>query len=415
MTGLPTIRDGYVAVHPLADGMPPPWAVAWGEDELGAYVESAHASATVRWRWLPPRDSLEDAEDAVGLWLAVVPGEHSVTTFGPEGDDPVVVRSASSDELARAAAAGFFGADRRARPGVLARVAALLRPARASGKRTVAIEQAVVVRLAVATRRDEVAGVACPSWATEFGRDAVGVFATCELAGVVQRMRWIPPGAFLMGSPKSEPERFDDETQHRVVLTSGYWFADTACTQELWRAVTGASPSTARGAQLPVEQVSFDDVQAFLQKANALPKGRGLRLPTEAEWEYACRAGTTTPFSFGATIDAEQVNYDGDYPFAGGKKGLSRGATVPVGSLPPNPWGLYEMHGNVWEWVQDFDGPYDVGEVVDPVGPLQGHLRVFRGGCFVAYAQFCRSAQRNASHPGLRWLCLGFRLARGQD
>ena len=116
-----------------------------------------------------------------------------------------------------------------------------------------------------------------------------------------------------------------------------------------------------------MERVSWNDVQGFLARINELVPGLDLVLPTEAEWEYACRAGTETPFSFGETITPEQVNYNGDYPYAGGKKGLYRQETVPVASLPANPWGLYEMHGNVWEWCADGQRSYTADAVTDPV------------------------------------------------
>jgi formylglycine-generating enzyme required for sulfatase activity len=137
-------------------------------------------------------------------------------------------------------------------------------------------------------------------------------------------------------------------------------------------------------------------------------------LPTEAEWEYSCRAGTTTPFSFGDQITPEQVNYDGNYPYAGGKKGLYREETVPVKDLPCNDWGLYQMHGNVWEWCQDWFGDYDLSVVEDPAGPSEGGSRVLRGGGWIDLGRNVRSAYRLAFAPGDRNGDFGFRLARGQ-
>jgi formylglycine-generating enzyme required for sulfatase activity len=125
--------------------------------------------------------------------------------------------------------------------------------------------------------------------------------------------------------------------------------------------------------------VSWEAVQTFLDRLNALVPGLDAGLPSEAQWEYACRAGTTAPFSFGRNITPEQ-NYDGNYPYAGAEKGLYRERTVAVGSLPPNPWGLYEMHGNVWEWCADWYGPYPDGSQIDPAGPPDGSRRVLRGG-----------------------------------
>jgi hypothetical protein len=159
----------------------------------------------------------------------------------------------------------------------------------------------------------------CPDWATAIGRDPHGLYADLSVQGVTQRFRWIAPGSFLMGSPDSEPERYDDERQHRVTLTRGYWLAETACTQSLWQAVTGSNPGYFKDdPRNPVEQVSWKDVRTFIEALNGLVPRLGARLPTEAEWEYACRAGTETPFSFGDNITPEQVNYVGNYPYAGG-------------------------------------------------------------------------------------------------
>jgi formylglycine-generating enzyme required for sulfatase activity len=253
------------------------------------------------------------------------------------------------------------------------------------------------------------------SWASAWGEDEHGIWTELELRGVVQRLRWLAPGSFLMGSPADEPERYDDEAQHEVVLTRGFWLADTACTQALWQAVMGENPSRFKGADRPVETVSWEDCQRFLERINREVPGLDLRLPAEAEWEYACRAGTKTPFWFGETASTDQVNFDGNYPYAGGAKGHYRQETVPVKSLPANSWGLYEMHGNVWEWCADWFGPYTEGRVVDPQGPETGGDRVLRGGSWRYFARFCRSAYRFWFEPGSRREDFGFRLARGQE
>jgi sulfatase modifying factor 1 len=199
-----------------------------------------------------------------------------------------------------------------------------------------------------------------------------------------------------MGSPPDEPERYEDEVQHEVTLSRGFWLADTACTQAFWQAVTGSNPSGFKDdPRNPVEQVSWDDVQAFIAELERRLPGLPVRLPTEAEWEYACRAGTTTPFSFGENITPELVNYDGNYPYAGGEKGLYRQKTVPVASLPANPWGLYEMHGNVWEWCADWYGDYPTEPQVDPQGPQTGDDRVLRGGSWSYIGGYVRSAYRH--------------------
>jgi formylglycine-generating enzyme len=217
------------------------------------------------------------------------------------------------------------------------------------------------------------------------GEDAVGRYQDIAICGVVQRMRWIAEGEFLMGSPEDEPGRFNDEAQRLVKIENGYWLADSACTQALYRAVTGESPSHFKGSDLPVERVSWRDAQAFVSRLNALLSGAGFRLPSEAEWEYACRAGTTTAYSFGDRVTEEQVNFDGE-------------STVPVKSLPANAWGLHEMHGNVWEWCED---------------KYSDRQRVLRGGGWFACARYCRSAYRLAYEPGDRDFGIGFRLARG--
>ncbi|MGF1578109.1 MAG: formylglycine-generating enzyme family protein [Gemmataceae bacterium] len=222
---------------------------------------------------------------------------------------------------------------------------------------------------------------------------------------------WIPPGKFLMGSPEDEPERFDNEPQHEVTLTKGFWLQTTAVTQKQWEHVMGNNPSHFRESELPVECVSWNDCQEFCQKLTERTD-RPIVLPTEAQWEYACRAGTTSPFWFGKTITTQQVNYHGDYPYDGGPKGQYRDQTVAVKSFLPNGWGLYEMHGNVCEWCQDWHGEYTGEPRIDPQGPTEGPPRVIRGGCWVLVAGRCRSAYRDHVVPGGRYDDLGFRCAQ---
>ena len=219
-----------------------------------------------------------------------------------------------------------------------------------------------------------------------------------------------------MGSPDGELDHQAREgPQHRVTLSEGYWLADSECTQALWKAVTGNNPSHFKNdAQHPVEQVSWDDVQTFLRKLEQLMPGIEAKLPTEAQWEYACRAGTKTPFSFGENISPEQVNYDGNEPYLKGEKGLYRQQTVAVKSLPPNKWGLYEMHGNVWEWCADGLRDYSKEPQRDPEGPLSGGKgahRALRGGSWFDFAGWARSAFRFAYPPGIANHVLGFRLS----
>ncbi|MEF8758727.1 MAG: formylglycine-generating enzyme family protein [Candidatus Accumulibacter sp. UW25] len=248
--------------------------------------------------------------------------------------------------------------------------------------------------------------------ASAWGDDAYGLWIEMEIAGVGQRFRWIEPGEFWMGS-EDEAERYDDEgPRHGVRLTAGFWLADTVCTQALWQAVTGENPSRFTDDPMnPVEQVSWDDVNAFLQRvASSLP-GVSPALPTEAEWEYACRAGSEGPFNLGATISPGQANYDGNHPYAGGEKGEFRGKTVPVKTFPPNAWGLYEMHGNVWEWCADGLREYDSASQVNPRGPEGDAPRVVRGGSWLYDAGRLRSASRNSWPRVYRLVYQGFRFS----
>ena len=223
---------------------------------------------------------------------------------------------------------------------------------------------------------------------------------------------YIPPGTFMMGSPEDEPGRDDDEKRHQVTLTWGYYLQTTLVTQGQWEAVMGNNPSYFKeaGPNAPVEQVSWDDVQVFIRNLNQLEGSDRFRLPTEAEWEYACRAGTETPFWTGRCLGTDQANYDGNYPLAGCPKGEYRKTTTPVKTFPPNPWGLYDMHGNVWEWCNDWFGQYPDGPVTDPTGPSTDSDRVLRGGSWYGGARNCRSTDRGRYSPGYRSAISGFRL-----
>ncbi len=202
---------------------------------------------------------------------------------------------------------------------------------------------------------------------------------------------YIPPGKFWMGSPDDEPKRGDNETMHEVILTQGFYMQTTPVTQLQWEKVMGSNPSNFKGdPRRPVENVSWNDVKAYIDKLHRCNGGHRYRLPTEAEWEYACRAGTTTPFAFGDNITPDQVNYDGNYPYKG-PKGQYRKKITPVEIFEPNAWGLYDMHGNVWEWCQDCYGDYPSGSVEDPTGAESGVYRVLRGGSWNGYAWYCRS------------------------
>ena len=240
---------------------------------------------------------------------------------------------------------------------------------------------------------------------------------------VAQTFRYLPPGEFWMGSPDDEPGRDRDESpRHRVGLTQGFWLADTTCTQALWLAVMGGkNPSHFnRDEQRPVENVTFDDVQTFLVRIQALlPPGCEAVLPTEAQWEYACRAGTDTAFSTGTTIDRSRANFDADVDMLLAPRGEKSYGTVPVKSLPPNAWGLHEMHGNVWEWCDDFGRDYAAtavadGVVLDLAGKRDSYpeaRRAVRGGSWLYHARGARSACRAGHSRNYRDHALGFRLA----
>lgn len=250
-----------------------------------------------------------------------------------------------------------------------------------------------------------------PEWGGELNHDKIGLYLDLAIKGVSQRCRWIPPGTFDMGSPATEKQRYHNEAQHQVTLTQGFWLADTACTQAFWRAVMKENPAYfTDNENNPVEQVSWDDVRKFIKQLNQLVPGLAAKLPSEAQWEYACRAGTVTPFCFGKNITPEQVNYDGNFPYAGGVGGLYRRKTVPVKSLPANAWGLYEMHGNVWEWCEDWYDDYPETPVTDPSGSDTGSARVLRGGSWSNHGWRTRSANRGWYTPVNLDNYIGFRL-----
>jgi formylglycine-generating enzyme required for sulfatase activity len=223
---------------------------------------------------------------------------------------------------------------------------------------------------------------------------------------------WIKPGNFVMGSPKEEKLREDNETQHKVTLTKGFYMGVYTVTQEQWQEVMGNNPSFFKGEKnLPVEQVSWNDCQEFVKKLREKDKDKkAYRLPTESEWEYSCRAGTKTPFHFGETISTDQANYNGNFTYGDGKKGVYRKKTTPVDSFPANAWGLHDMHGNVWQWCQDRYGDYPQKDVVDPQGPEKGELRVLRGGSWYFTPEYCRSACRLRNEPAFRLSDFGLRV-----
>jgi uncharacterized protein (TIGR02996 family) len=246
-----------------------------------------------------------------------------------------------------------------------------------------------------------------------FGANAVGM-----------HFAWIPPGVFLMGSPESEQGRILTETQHRVRLTKGLWLGAYPVTQAQWQAVMGYNPSRFQGGDLPVEQVSWEHCQEFCAALTQRDGGK-YALPTEAEWEYACRAGTTTPFYFGESLNPTQANCRGGCPYESEEKTpLPLGSTTQVRSYRPNAWGLFDMHGNVWEWCVDcYDRDYydknadHAREIRDPVNHINDEQssRVLRGGSFLCSAEDCRAANRRWNRVSNRVLDEGLRVALRLD
>ena len=247
--------------------------------------------------------------------------------------------------------------------------------------------------------------------AVSSGQSAAPSGRTYIVPSINYKMVYIPPGTFMMGSPSNEPKRDSDERQHKVTLTKGFYMGATEVTQGQWKNIIGNNPSSFKGDSLPVEKVSWNDCQEFIRKLNRQEGTDKYRLPTEAEWEYACRAGTTTPFFTGNCISTDQANYDGDHPMPGCSKGRYRKKTLNVASFSPNAWGLYDMHGNVWEWCQDwYEKRYPSGNITDTEGPSSGLARVLRGGSWSGGARVLRSADRLRNGPDFRYDHIGFRV-----
>jgi formylglycine-generating enzyme len=218
----------------------------------------------------------------------------------------------------------------------------------------------------------------------------------------------ITAGTFIMGSPKSEFDRSDYEIQHKVTLNAFRMsrYEITFDQFDAFCVATGRKKPDDSGwgrGKLPVINVNWFEAVAFAE-------WMGCRLPTEAEWEYACRAGTTTPFSTGENLTTEQANYNGNFPYHNFPKGVHREKTLPAGSFQPNAWGLYDMHGNVWEWVADWYENYSAEAQVNPTGPASGAYKVYRGGGWNLIAQFCRSAKRRYFAPERSFNYIGFRI-----
>ena len=226
--------------------------------------------------------------------------------------------------------------------------------------------------------------------------------------GLELQLNPIQAGRFLMGSPDDEPQRGGDERQHRVTISRPFYMGATLVTCSEWQAVMGGKAVSEKERQLPVN-VPWPDAVRF---CNALSEdtGRTFRLPTEAEWEYCCRAGTTTPFNTGAIITTDQANFDGKFLYPGGKPGIYRHGETPVRKFTPNAWGLFDMHGNAFEWCSDWYGRYPEGAVTDPQGPEKGEDRVIRGGKFGSGARYIRSASRYSYNPRNSSVRFGFRV-----
>lgn len=270
-----------------------------------------------------------------------------------------------------------------------------------------------------------------PEWAAEWGEDRFGVFAILRIGEAEQKLRFIPPGSFLMGSPKNEQGRQDwEQPQHLVKLTEGFWLADTPCTQELWQEVMGANPSRFKSPRRPVELVSWEDVQLFLRRLEERLPSAGTGLPTEEQWEYACRAGTTTSTYAGEIEVLGERNaplLDG-IAWYGGNSGVAfelnnghdtsdwremqdehkRAGTRIVGLKNPNAWGFFDMLGNVWEWCVD---PWREGPVSTSGSAEMATYRVIRGGSWDDFARSVRAAYRYWYGPSFHLAALGFRFS----
>ncbi len=254
-----------------------------------------------------------------------------------------------------------------------------------------------------------------PRWASAWGDDRYGLYAVLRMGSIEQLMRWIEPGSFWMGSTLKERQGPTDKDlrewadkheapRHFVTLTQGYWLADTPCTQSLWTTVMDKNPSRFAdqpdSPQRPVEQVSWDMVQEFLAGLSKhLPANCEPALPTEAQWEHAARAGTDTAYWWGDQADGSTANWAG-----------KQNGTTAVKHYPANPWGLYDVHGNVWEWCAGSMRPYEDREAVDPPDGQDQGVRALRGGAWRDGAGRARSAYRFQYHRDFVWVGSGFRL-----
>jgi formylglycine-generating enzyme required for sulfatase activity len=231
--------------------------------------------------------------------------------------------------------------------------------------------------------------------------------------GVNLEMAAIPGGTFMMGSPENEERRRDNENPQHQVTVPSFFMGKYPVTQAQYQAIMGNNPSRFKGSQRPVESVSWRDAVKFCEKLSQRT-GKTYRLPSEAEWEYACRARTTTPFYFGETITTDLANYDGNYPYASAPRGDYRGQTTDVGSFPPNAFGLYDMHGNVWEWCfDDWANSYNNAPTNGSAVTSSSKFNLLRGGSWLDLPVICRSAFRFYLAAGFGLNYVGFRVVCG--
>ncbi|WMP17924.1 formylglycine-generating enzyme family protein [Thiothrix lacustris] len=258
------------------------------------------------------------------------------------------------------------------------------------------------------------------AWASDWGEDRYGLWQAFTYQDVRHAFRWIQPGTFQMGSPETEKERWEDEDLHHVTVMYGFWLAETTVTQALWQTVMDDNPSLFKGDNRPVDSVDWEDTQTFIIKLNHIHTDLKVRLPWEAEWEYACRAGTQTSFNFSEELSLERVNYSGKWDDAGDDN-RAKNATTDVKTYACNNWGLYEMHGNTSEWCadewQEFLGKEDAVfnlfqcKVRPNAETGLGFTRVIRGGSWSSRGTNVRSAIRLGEDPRHTDSDIGFRLA----
>ena len=390
-------RNRYAVCHPLVDQ----WLMRDAQKALGLAREESWRAATLLALHLARHDTRRIARGV----LAGIPGLERIPQFTLEARSLLNRNKDGDYQFAHATISEFLLAhailDERA--GYDVSGLALTREAfrfLLDGKQY----------LNRATWNPRGARAPYPEAAMEWIRQAFGI----ELIA-------IPSGEFLMGSPPEERGRDARETRHRARFTRAFWIGRYPVTQQQYRAVMGENPSHHKADRLPVENVCWHEAIAFcdkltqgLRQAGWLPDGFGFRLPCEAEWEYACRAGSNSAFNDGSAC-TEPDGKDPALGRLGWYKENSDGKTHPVGEKVANAWGLFDMHGNVWEWCADGQRELTEGFQIDPVGPLDGAGRVVRGGSYWIEARNCRSAFRIAYVPGNRNRDLGFRLAAGQE